>query len=65
MSRLMIALLVGAGLTLAGCANQPESPMANMKRDAEYRTAIRKCDDLGSAERSTCIEDTKARYGKS
>jgi hypothetical protein len=65
MFKLMIALLAGAGLTLAGCATQPGPTTAEAKRDADYWNAVRKCDDLGSAERSGCIYDAKERYGKS
>jgi hypothetical protein len=65
MSKLMIALLAGAGFTLAGCATQPGTKTAEAKRDADYTTAVRKCDDLGPAERSACIYDAKERYGKS
>jgi len=35
------------------------------KRDAEYKVAIEKCDNLSGAAKNTCIEDAKLRYGKS
>jgi hypothetical protein len=64
MSKRMILLFVGAAF-VGGCATtRPVSP-ADVKREADYRTAVRKCDQMGSAERSTCIEDAKARYGVS
>jgi len=65
MAKLMIAVLA-AGVALAGCATQrtPASAAAE-KRDADYRVAIQKCDNLGSAERAACIEEAKERFGKS
>ncbi|HEV2686253.1 MAG TPA: hypothetical protein VGW79_06415, partial [Actinomycetota bacterium] len=68
MSKLMIALLVAAGVALTGCASQTTSPSAGAptaKRDADYSLAIRKCDQLGEAERSACIYDARERFGKS
>ena len=35
------------------------------KRDAEYKVAIEKCDNLSGAAKNTCVEDAKLRYGKS
>jgi hypothetical protein len=61
-------LLLASGIAVAGCAtNEGNMHMssATAKRDADYRAALRKCDEMGSAERSTCIEDAKQRYGKS
>ena len=64
MSTRTIALLLAA-IVVGGCATtRPVSP-ADAKREADYRTALRKCDQMGNAERATCIEDAKARYGVS
>ena len=65
MSKPMIALLVGAAFVAGGCATSRPMSQADAKREADYRTAVRKCDQMGSAERATCIEDAKARYGVS
>jgi hypothetical protein len=66
MSKLAIALMISAGVAVAGCATQTgPSPSAQAKRDAEYNAAVRKCDDLSVAERSECIYDARQRYGKS
>jgi len=35
------------------------------KRDADYKVAIEKCDNLSGAAKNTCVEDAKLRYGKS
>lgn len=66
MAKLMIAVLA-AGVALAGCTTPQRTPAsaAAEKRDADYRVAIQKCDNLGSAERAACIEDAKERFGKS
>ncbi len=65
MTKLMIAL-IGAGL-LAACTTQPATTRsaADVKRERDYTTAIQNCDQLGVAQRATCIEDAKARYGRS
>ncbi|HZI84031.1 MAG TPA: hypothetical protein VFF44_08955 [Casimicrobiaceae bacterium] len=66
MSRIVSTLLLASVVALAGCANTPHSmSAAAARRDADYTNAIRNCDTLGSAERATCIEDAKARYGRS
>jgi len=67
MSKLAIALMIFAGVAVAGCATQtgPGPNTAQAKRDAEYNAAVRKCDDLSVAERSECIYDARQRYGKS
>ncbi|HTS20767.1 MAG TPA: hypothetical protein VMN79_03060 [Casimicrobiaceae bacterium] len=69
MSKLMIPLLVAAGVVLAGCATQqgpaPASSAAAEKRDRDYANALRKCDALGVAEREACIYDAKDRYDRS
>lgn len=66
MSKLAIALMISAGVAVAGCATQMgPGPSAQAKRDAEYNAAVRKCDDLSVAERSECIYDARQRYGKS
>jgi len=38
---------------------------AEDKRDAEYKVAIEKCDALSGAPKDTCVQNAKARYGKS
>lgn len=65
MAKLMV-VLIGAGV-LAGCAAQSTHmrSAADTKREADYRQAIQQCDQLGAAQRATCIEDAKARYGVS
>lgn len=35
------------------------------KRDADYAVAIEKCDDLAGNSKDVCVNDAKARYGKS
>ena len=66
MSKLVIALTILAGAAVAGCATQMgPGPNTQARRDAAYYDAVRKCDDLGVAERSTCIYDAKTKYGKS
>ena len=35
------------------------------KRDAEYKVAIERCDNLSGAAKNTCVEDAKLRFGKS
>jgi hypothetical protein len=65
MTKLTI-LLLAAGIAVAGCATTEggmHMSSAAAKRDADYRAALRKCDDMTSADRSTCIEDAKERYG--
>ena len=37
---------------------------AQDKRDADYKVAIEKCDALSGSAKSTCISDTKLRFGK-
>jgi hypothetical protein len=68
MSKLAIALTVSAGIALAGCATQTgpgPSASAEARRDAAYTEAVKKCDDLGVAERNQCIYDAREKYGKS
>jgi len=65
MSKRTIALLLAAAVVAGGCATTRTTSPADAKREADYRTALRKCDQMGSAERATCIEDAKARYGVS
>jgi hypothetical protein len=36
-----------------------------VKRDAEYKVAIEKCDALASPAKSACISNAKVQYGKS
>jgi len=38
---------------------------AEDKRDADYKVAIEKCDSLAGAAKDTCVQNAKARYGKS
>lgn len=38
---------------------------AEDKRDADYKVAIEKCDALSGAPKDTCVQNAKARYGKS
>ena len=38
---------------------------AEDKRDAEYKVAIEKCDALSGTPKDTCVQNAKARYGKS
>ena len=35
------------------------------KRDAEYKVAVEKCDALSGSAKSACVQDAKARFGKS
>ena len=35
------------------------------KRDAEYKVAVEKCDAMSGAAKSSCVQEAKARYGKS
>jgi hypothetical protein len=35
------------------------------KRDADYKVAIEKCDDLAGAAKDSCVSAAKAQYGKS
>ena len=35
------------------------------RRDADYKVAVEKCDNLGGAAKTTCVNDAKVRYGKS
>lgn len=60
-----IALLLAAAFVGGGCTTTQTMSKADAKREADYRAALRKCDQLGTAERATCIEDAKARYGVS
>ena len=34
------------------------------KRDADYKVAVEKCDAMSGAAKSTCVQQAKARYGK-
>ena len=65
MAKLMITLM--AASLLAACTTQPATnrSAADAQREADYRAALQNCDQLGSAQRATCIEDAKARYGHS
>ena len=63
MSKRAIALLLAAAFVSGGCATTQGMSPADAQRKADYRTAIRKCEQMGSAERATCIEDAKTRYG--
>src|SRR4029077_14540301 len=35
------------------------------KRNADYKVAIEKCDALSGGAKDACVQDAKARYGKS
>jgi uncharacterized lipoprotein YajG len=64
MAKLMITLI--AATLLGACTTQSTTrSAADTKREADYATTIRNCDQLESARRATCIEDAKARYGHS
>jgi hypothetical protein len=56
MSKLMITLLVGAGLALAGCATQREAPVASrapISKDA-YDTAVKNAETRYRADKDAC-----------
>ena len=38
---------------------------AEDKRDAEYKVAVEKCDAMSGNAKTACVNDAKARYGKS
>jgi len=38
---------------------------AEDKRDADYKVAVEKCDALSGAAKNSCVQDAKARFGKS
>jgi len=61
----MIAVI--AASMLLACTSQPTPARsaADVQREADYTAAIRNCDQLESAQRATCIEDAKTRYGHS
>ena len=35
------------------------------KRDAEYKVAVEKCDAMSGAAKSNCVQEAKARFGRS
>src|SRR4030095_16375378 len=68
MSRLMIALFVAAGLSVAGCATQTNAPVANSKpvapvvvapitKDA-YDVAVKNADAQGKVDKDACASRT-------
>ena len=65
MPKRAIALLLAVAFVAGGCATTRPTSSADTKRETDYRAAVRKCDQMASAERATCIEDAKARYGVS
>jgi hypothetical protein len=44
---------------------EARSDAAEVKRDADYRVAVERCDRLAGDVKDTCVRDAKARFGKS
>jgi hypothetical protein len=51
--------------TATGKRAEARRDAAEDKRDADYKVAIEKCDALAGAAKDHCVQDAKARYGKS
>jgi hypothetical protein len=58
---------VAADTRQDGAAKRADARVAASadKRDAEYKVAIEKCDDLAGAAKDSCVSGAKVRFGKS